>query len=51
MARAKFYTPCEFQIESYVTWYHIYKKSWAPVINEELSTEMEPENPHDKYAV
>lgn len=51
MARAKICIPCKFEFQSYVTGHHIYKKTWTPVMDEELLTETEPENPHDKYAV
>ena len=34
-----------------VTGSHIYKKTWTPVINEEHSTDTEPENLHNKYMV
>ena len=40
--------PNEYEFESYVTGRQIYKKIWTPVINEDLSTETEPENPRKK---
>ena len=45
MTRAKICTPYEFEFVSYVTGRRIYKNTLTPVINEELSIEMEPENP------
>ena len=37
----------EFEFESYVIGYKTYKRTWTPVINEGLSTEREPESPHE----
>ena len=36
---------------SYIKAYHEYQKIWTPFLQEELSGEMEPANPVDKYAV
>ena len=44
---AKIFIPCEF--EGYVAGQDIYRKTLTPVIKEELSTKMKPENPHEKY--
>ena len=38
-------------VKSFVKGYHAYKDLWKPFINEELTTEMEPDNVVDKYAV
>uniref|UniRef100_A0A1X7UNS1 HIRAN domain-containing protein n=1 Tax=Amphimedon queenslandica TaxID=400682 RepID=A0A1X7UNS1_AMPQE len=40
-----------FQKESVITGHHVYKTVWTPVIGEELHTEVEDDNEHDKYAV
>ena len=39
------------EIDTYVKGYHVYKNMWKPTVNEELETEMEPDNVMDKYAV
>ena len=39
------------EIDTYVKRYHVYKNIWKPTVNEELGTEMEPDNVMDKYAV
>ena len=39
------------EIDTYVKGYHVYKNIWKPTVNEELETEMEPDNVIDKYAV
>ena len=39
------------EIDTYVKGYHVYKNIWKPTVNEELETEMEPDNVMDKYAV
>ena len=31
--------------------YHVYKNIWKPIVNEEMETEMEPDNVKDKYLV
>ena len=31
--------------------YHVYKNIWKPTVNEELETEMDPNNVMDKYVV
>ena len=38
-------------IISQVKGYHVYRGIWVPKIGETLSTENEPSNPKDKYAV
>ena len=38
-------------IDSFVMGYHDYKDIWSPIMNEELKTRIEPDNPVDKYAV
>ena len=38
-------------MDSFIKGYHVYKDSWTPKTGEKLSTEREPENPVDKYAV
>ena len=40
-----------FEIDSFVKGYHAYKNIWAAKIGETLSTEREPGNLVDKYAV
>ena len=40
-----------FEIDSFVKGYHEYKNIWTPKIGETLSTEREPGNLVDKYAV
>ena len=40
-----------FDVDSYVKGYHAYKKIWIPKVGETLSTEREPGNLVDKYAV
>ena len=39
------------EIDTYVKRYHVYKNIWNPTVNEELETEMEPDNVMDKYAL
>ena len=39
------------EIDTYVKGYHVYKNTWKPTVNEELETEMEPNNVMNKYAV
>ena len=39
------------ETNTYVKRYHVYKNIWKPTVNEELETEMEPDNVMDKYAV
>ena len=38
------------ETNTYVKRYHVYKNIWKPTVNEELETEMEPDNVMDKYA-
>ena len=38
-------------IDTYVKEYHVYNNIWKKTVNEELETEMEPDNVMDKYAV
>uniref|UniRef100_A0A1X7U355 HIRAN domain-containing protein n=1 Tax=Amphimedon queenslandica TaxID=400682 RepID=A0A1X7U355_AMPQE len=40
-----------FQKESVITGHHVYKTVWTPIISEELHTEVEDDNGHNKYAV
>ena len=40
-----------FETASAVKGYHVYQGIWVPKIGETLSTEREPSNPKDKYAV
>ena len=35
------------EINTYVKGYHVYKNIWKPTVNEELETEMEPDNVMD----
>ena len=39
------------EIDTYVKRYHVYKNIWKPTVNEELETEMEPDNVIDKYVI
>ena len=39
------------EIDTYAKGYHVYKNIWKLTVNEELETEMEPDNVMDKYAV
>ena len=39
------------EIDIYIEGYHVYKNIWKLTVNEELETEMEPDNVMDKYAV
>ena len=39
------------EIDTYVKGYPVYKNIWKPTVNEELETEMEPDNVMDKYVV
>ena len=39
------------EIDTYVKGYHVYKNIWKLTVNEELETEMEPDNVMDKCAV
>ena len=39
------------EIDTYVKGYHVYKNIWKPTVNEELETEMEPDNVIDKYVI
>ena len=38
------------EIDTYVKGYHVYKNILKRTVNEELETEMEPDNVMDKYA-
>ena len=42
-----------FQVpyRSVVRGFYVYKAIWNPVVNEELSTAQEPDNPEDRYAI
>ena len=51
MARTNVCTPYVFEFESYITGHHVYKDIWTPILGEKLATAMEPQNPHDKYAI
>ena len=39
------------EINTYAKRYHVYKNIWKPTVNEELESEMEPDNLMDKYVV
>ena len=39
------------EIDTYVKGYHVYKNIQKPTVNQELETEMEPDNVMNKYAV
>ena len=41
----------EFETDSSVCGYHVYRDNWTPVIGERLNCEREEENPRDRYAV
>ena len=51
MVRINVCIPCDFEFQSYVTGYHVYKDIWTPALGEKLSTATEPENHHGKYAL
>lgn len=38
-------------VNFFVKSYHAYKHLWKPLISEKLTTEMQPDNAIDKYAV
>ena len=38
-------------INSYITGYHVYKKSWTPTFGEKLEAVIQIDNAADKYAV
>ena len=40
-----------FRIESVVRGHHVYKAVWAPLLGEQLETERELDNEHDRFAV
>lgn len=40
-----------WEMESYVKGYHVYRSFWTPIIDEILETRRQPENQMDKYAV
>ena len=41
----------EYELESAVRGFHVYKLTWTPVIGEELTAEREPGNSEDRFAV
>ena len=41
----------EYQIESFVMGYHVYRNIWSPKVIDILNTEIEPSNLMDKFAV
>ena len=43
----------DFQVSlrGVVRGFHVYREIWSPVLGEELSTQQEPGNPEDRYAV
>ena len=41
----------EYQIESFVMGYHVYRNIWSPKEIDILNTEIEPSNLMDKFAV
>ena len=41
----------EYELESAVRSFHVYKPTWTPVIGEELTAEREPGNSEDRFAV
>ena len=41
----------EYQIESFVMGYHVYRNIWSPKEKDILNTEIEPSNVMDKFAV
>ena len=41
----------EYQIESFVMGYHVYRNIWSPKEKDILNTEIEPSNVIDKFAV
>ena len=41
----------EFEVDSTVMGFHVYRKNWNPKVGDVYNTRMEPENKEDKYAV
>ena len=41
----------EFETESVIKGYHAYMNDWTPLLGENLSPRLEPENEIDKFAV
>ena len=41
----------EYQIESFVMGYHVYRNIWSPKEKDILNTEIEPSNVMDKFAM
>ena len=41
----------EFEVDSMVMGFHVYRKTWNQKVGEVYNTRMEPENKEDKYAV
>ena len=41
----------EYQIDSFVMGYHVYRNIWSPKEKDILNTEIEPSNVVDKFAV
>ena len=41
----------EYELESAVRGFHVYKPTWTPVIGEELTAERESGNSEDRFAV
>ena len=41
----------EYDLESVVSGFHVYKPTWTPVIVEELTAERESGNSEDRFAV
>ena len=41
----------EFETESVIKGYYAYMNDWTPILGQNLSTPLKPENEIDKYAV
>ena len=41
----------EYELESAIRGFHVYKPTWTPVIGEELTAERESGNSEDQFAV
>ena len=41
----------QYDIETFIMGFHVYKSSWTPCVGDELHAVMEPINVMDKYAL
>ena len=40
-----------FEVDSFITGYHVYREFWQPELGQFLNVEIEPSNVHDRFAV